>query len=125
MQINICVSLDTDVLSNAIASANARGVELAAYIGSLVSADTANVGTAADRPSVKSTHDWLKLGLKRVKALEAGKEFLVRNLYTPEEWSAIPTHQVFGRKFGPALKNSGLGQYVRTSKANQSIYIRL
>ena len=118
--LRLALTLDADLAMAALEQAREAELELDAFV--VEKLRQALVGSVAE-PIGKGNEEWLKKAVERARALPAGHEFKLQDLFSKDEWKQIPSPTVFGREFRKEVEPA-LAIHVRKTPQNQAIYER-
>jgi hypothetical protein len=122
LQVTLTVNLSINevVLRHALAGALAMEMSLEEYFSKALM----NGGAQNTEAIEIRAPDWMQIALDRAKAKASGEEFILRGLFSAEEWSKLPMHQVFGRQFRGEIEKADIGHFHKRSVTNKAIYVR-
>jgi hypothetical protein len=117
----IMIEIPEHVLFRALRAAAVNGLSLDQHIESALAEAEEDEEEPSEFPDLDSALDY---ALGKSLALPSGTLFEVPDLFTAEQWPAVPSKKWLGRKFKAAVKKDGKVVFDHTTTANHSVFRR-
>jgi len=113
------LSIEEEVLQRLLERALKYAVPLEDQINEILAR-----ATATPPPQQMDFSNALATAVGRAAERPSAEEFLLENLFSPEEWRLIPTPKVLGREFRKEVERQGIAVHTGRTASNKAIYRR-